>query len=67
MADQAALAAAVLDADTLAGIRAVAADALRGSAPVADRVEYLDAAAGRGLLPTLGQWGRRQGVPPPDA
>ena len=65
--DQAALAAAVLDADTLAGIRAVAADALRGGAPVADRVEYLDTAAGRGLLPTLGQWGRRQDVAPPDS
>jgi hypothetical protein len=66
--DQAALAAAVSDADTLAGIRAVAADALRGGAPVADRIEYLDAAAGRGLLPTLGQWGgRRQEVAPPDS
>jgi hypothetical protein len=65
--DQAALAAAVLDADTLAGIRAVAADALRGGVPVADRIEYLDTAAGRGLLPTLGQWGRRQDVAPPDS
>jgi hypothetical protein len=65
--DRAGLEAAVLDADTLAGIRAVAADALRGSAPVADRVEYLDAATGGGLLPTLGQWGRRRGVQPPES
>src|SRR5271169_796238 len=60
--DRAAFAAAVLDADTLAGIRAVAADAIRGSAPIAERDEYLDAGDGGRLWPTLGQWGRRRGA-----
>jgi hypothetical protein len=59
--DRTAFAAAVLDPDTLAGIRAVAADAILGNVPVADRVEYLDAAAGGRSLPTLGQWGRCRG------
>jgi hypothetical protein len=59
--DRTAFAAAVLDPDTLAGIRAVAADAILGNVPVADRVEYLDATAGGWSLPTLGQWGRCRG------
>ncbi|MGO9933243.1 MAG: hypothetical protein ACLPV8_15735 [Steroidobacteraceae bacterium] len=56
-ADSAAFEAAVLDPDTLAGMRAVAAEAIRGNVPVGTQAEYLDAMIGAGSLPTLGQWG----------
>jgi len=57
VADRTALAAAVSDADTLAGVRAVAPAALEGALPRIDRPEYLsDAQAAP--APTLGQWGQ---------
>jgi hypothetical protein len=43
--------------DTLAGIRAVAPEALAGKVPDAQRAEYLRAQDGAGPLPSLGQWG----------
>jgi hypothetical protein len=43
--------------DTLAAIRAVAPAALSGEVPEAPRAAFLDAMSGRGLPPTLGQWG----------
>jgi hypothetical protein len=43
--------------DTLAGIRAVAPEALAGKVPDAQRAEYLRAQDGAGRLPSLGQWG----------
>jgi len=55
--------AAVLDSDTLAGVRAVAPRALGGDVAPADRPRYLDryrggaAQDGSGGVPTLGVWG----------
>jgi hypothetical protein len=43
--------------DTLAGIRAVAPEALAGKVPDAQRAEYLRAQDGAGPLPSLGRWG----------
>lgn len=43
--------------DTLAGIRAVAPDALLGKVPDAQRAQYLRAQDGANALPSLGQWG----------
>jgi hypothetical protein len=43
--------------DTLAGIRAVAPEALAGKVPDAPRAEYLRAQDGAGPLPSLGRWG----------
>jgi hypothetical protein len=43
--------------DTLAGIRAVAPEALEGKVPDAQRAEYLHAQDGAGPLPSLGRWG----------
>ena len=43
--------------DTLAGIRAVAPDALLGKVPDAQRAQYLRAQDGANPLPSLGQWG----------
>jgi hypothetical protein len=57
MKDPGAFQAAVSNADTLAGIRAVAADAIRGDVPAGDGVQYLHPEGG-GSLPTLGQWGQ---------
>jgi hypothetical protein len=48
---------AIESPDTLAAIRAVAPDALTGNVPDAPRAAYLNATDGRGLPPTLGQWG----------
>src|ERR1019366_9896884 len=54
---------AVLDADTLAGVRAVAPRALDGDVGTVDRPRYLDryrggaAQDGSGGVPTLGVWG----------
>jgi hypothetical protein len=48
---------AIQSADTLAAIRAVAPAALYGDVPDAPCAAYLHAMSGRGLPPTLGQWG----------
>jgi hypothetical protein len=48
---------AIQSADTLAAIRAVAPGALTGNVPDAPRTTVLSAKDGRGLPPTLGQWG----------
>jgi hypothetical protein len=45
--------------DTLAGIRAVAPDALKGKVPDAQQVQYLRAQHGANPLPSLGQWGQQ--------
>jgi hypothetical protein len=61
--DPAPFQAAVLDADTLAGVRAVAPRALDGDVGTVDRPRYLDryrggaAQDGSGGVPTLGVWG----------
>jgi len=66
--DPVAFQAAVLDADTLAGVRAVAPRALAGDVGVADRPRYLDryeggaAQEGSGAAPTLGVWGEIRAV-----
>jgi hypothetical protein len=54
--DSAALHAATLNPDTLAGILAVAPNAIDGDFPAADG-EYLNCGALNARLPTLGQWG----------
>jgi len=43
----------------LAGIRAVAPDALKGRVPDAQQAQYLRAQEGASPLPSLGQWGQR--------
>jgi hypothetical protein len=55
--DAAAFQAAMISPDTLAGIRAVAADAFADSAPETRRQEYLAGGNDAAALPTLGQWG----------
>ena len=55
--DRAALASAVADPDTLAGIVAVAPGALRGEVPGEPGPQYLR--SGAGTAPTLGEWGLR--------
>jgi hypothetical protein len=55
--DYAAFKTAILNPDTLAGIQAVAGDALGGKLPIAEGIEQLLTAGGRSSLPTLGQWG----------
>ena len=55
--DRQALERAAIDADTRAGIRAAAACALDGTAPLAHRTGYLHESAGAPRTPTLGQWG----------
>jgi hypothetical protein len=57
--DAAAFDAAARMPDTLAGIRAVAPDALKGKVPGAQQVHYLRAQDGANPLPSLGQWGRQ--------
>lgn len=54
--DPTAFQTAIAHPDTLAAIRAVAPDALRGSVRASERPAYLHADEGRGA-PTLGQWG----------
>ncbi|MEP6883386.1 MAG: hypothetical protein ABJC66_01425 [Gammaproteobacteria bacterium] len=53
--DQAQLQAAICDADTLGGIKAVAPAALRGEAAAMSAPQYLHSGAGSEV--TLGQWG----------
>jgi hypothetical protein len=55
--DAAAFDMAARTPDTLAGIRAVAPDALNGKVPDAQQVQYLRAQDGANPLPSLGQWG----------
>jgi hypothetical protein len=55
--DSAGLRAAVLNADTLAGIQAVVPAALRDDVQALNRSAILDAEAAGRALPTLGQWG----------
>jgi hypothetical protein len=55
--DAKAFRSAMLSPDTLAAIRAVAADAFADSVPEANRTEYLSEGEGAGALHTLGQWG----------
>ena len=55
--DPAALRAAAMDPDTLAGIRLAAPDATRGAVPDVESAVYLRGAGGSATLPTLGQWG----------
>jgi hypothetical protein len=55
--DAAALSAAAMDADTLAGIRVAAPDAIRGAVPDSAGARFLRGEGGSPLLPTLGQWG----------
>jgi hypothetical protein len=55
--DREALERAVVDADTRAGIKAVAPSALDGTTPLAHRTGYLYESAGGPRAPTLGQWG----------
>ena len=55
--DRAALESAALDADTLAGVRSVAAGALRGEVPDAEETRYLHGDGAIRATPTLGQWG----------
>jgi hypothetical protein len=57
--DAAAFDSAARAPDTLAGIRAVAPDALTGSVPEAQQAQYLRAREGASPLPSLGQWGRQ--------
>ena len=63
LTDPVAFQAAVLDADTLAGVRAVAPRALAGDAGAADQPRYLTrydrggANDGSNATPTLGAWG----------
>jgi hypothetical protein len=45
--------------DTLAAIRAVAPDALKGAVPDMPQAQYLRALDGADPLPSLGQWGRQ--------
>jgi hypothetical protein len=54
--DLKALAAAMANAETRAGLEAAVPTALCDAVPCADRAEFLTAAGG--ALPTLGQWGR---------
>jgi hypothetical protein len=54
--DPTAFQAAIAHPDTLAAIRAVAPDALRGGVRAVERPEYLHVDEGQGA-PTLGQWG----------
>lgn len=56
--DSKAFRSAMISPDTLAAIRAVAADAFADSVPEANRTEYLSEGEGAGALHTLGQWGR---------
>jgi hypothetical protein len=51
------LSAALANADTLAGVRAVAPGAVSGDVPAAAQEEYL---SGSGARQTLGQWGGRE-------
>jgi hypothetical protein len=55
--DAAGLRAALANADTLAGVRAVAPGAVTGEVPAAAHEEHL---SGSGARQTLGQWGRRE-------
>jgi hypothetical protein len=57
--DAAAFDSAARTPDTLAGIRAVAPDALEGGVPDAQQAQYLRAQEGANPLPSLGQWGRQ--------
>jgi hypothetical protein len=57
--DAAAFDSAARTPDTLAGIRAVAPDALEGGVPDARQAQYLRAQEGANPLPSLGQWGRQ--------
>jgi hypothetical protein len=57
--DAAAFDAAARIPDTLAGIRAVAPDALKGKVAAAKQVQYLRAQDGANPLPSLGQWGQQ--------
>jgi hypothetical protein len=55
--DRAALQAALLAADTLAAVQAVAPAALTGDLPDAPRAAYLYVKDGQSAPPTLGRWG----------
>jgi hypothetical protein len=55
--DSVGLRAALANADTLAGIRAVAPGAVGGQVPAAAQPQYL---RGSGARQTLGQWGGRE-------
>ena len=57
--DAAAFDSAARTPDTLAGIRAVAPEALEGGVPDAQQAHYLRAQEGANPLPSLGQWGRQ--------
>jgi hypothetical protein len=55
--DGALLRTAVMDADTLTGVGALAPGALRGEVPDAGGPRYLRGQGGAGAAPSLGQWG----------
>jgi hypothetical protein len=57
--DAAAFDAAARTPDTLAGIRAVAPDALAGRVPDVQQAQYLRAQQDANPLPSLGQWGQQ--------
>jgi hypothetical protein len=57
--DAAAFDSAARAPDTLAGIRAVAPDALKGRVPDAQQAQYLRVQEDANPLPALGQWGQQ--------
>jgi hypothetical protein len=55
--DPEALQSAIANPDTLAGVRAVAPDALGGAVPAVERARYLGGPGTAPAAPTLGEWG----------